>query len=82
MWSRIKHGLAAIDDVLATYARIFGVGFVNPVPRYATLIFVYGAIYSVALYTNKPLALVAIWMGYIGVLAIGRAWTQNVNTST
>ena len=77
VWSRIKHGLAAIDDVLATYARIFGVGFVNPIPRYATFIFVYGAIYSVALYTNKPLALVAIWMGYIGVLAIGRAWTQN-----
>ncbi len=77
VWSRIKHSLAAIDDVLATYARIFGVGFVDPIPRYAIFIAVYGVIYSVAIFTNKPLALVAIWMGYIGVLAIGRAWSQN-----
>ena len=71
-----------MDELLAGYARLFGVGFVDPLPRTAALISVYGLIYAIARVAPAPLALLAVIMGYIGVLAIGRAWTQNEKLRT
>jgi len=71
-----------MDELLAGYARLFGVGFVEPLPRTAALISVYGLIYAVALLAPAPMGLLAVLMGYIGVLAIGRAWTQNEKLRT
>ena len=79
---RVRQGLRTMDELLAGYARLFGVGFVDPLPRTAALISVYGLIYAIARVAPAPLALLAVIMGYIGVLAIGRAWTQNEKLRT
>ena len=79
---RVRQGLRTMDELLAGYARLFGVGFVEPMPRTAALISVYGLIYAVARLAPAPLGLLAVLMGYIGVLAIGRAWTQNEKLRT
>ncbi len=79
---RVRQGLRTMDELLAGYARLFGVGFVEPLPRTAALISVYGLIYAVARLAPAPLGLLAVLMGYIGVLAIGRAWTQNEKLRT
>ena len=79
---RVRQVLRTMDELLAGYARLFGVGFVEPLPRTAALISVYGLIYAVALLAPAPMGLLAVLMGYIGVLAIGRAWTQNEKLRT
>ena len=42
---RVRQVLRTMDELLAGYARLFGVGFVEPLPRTAALISVYGLIY-------------------------------------
>ncbi len=74
---RVKHFFHTLDEFLASYAKIFGVSIVNPVPRHFLFISVYSVIYFIAIYAATILGFVVLWIGYIGVLAVGRAWAQN-----
>ncbi len=70
------------DEFLANYAKLFGVGIVNPIPRYTIFVVAYGAIYASAIFAPLVFGFVALWVGYVGVLAIGRAWAQNEGLRT
>ena len=74
---KLKHYFSTIDESLAHFAKMFGVGIVNPIPRHALFLTVYGVIYASAIFAPLMIGFVSLWLGYIGVLAIGRAWAQN-----
>ena len=65
-------GSAARLSGHAPFARI-----AEPRKRYAILLITYTAIYAVAALPIPVLPLVALAIGYIGVLAVGRAWVWN-----
>ena len=72
----------SIDEFLSNYAKLFGVGIVNPLPRHAIFVLAYGIIYTSAIFAPNIIGFVALWIGYVGVLAIGRAWAQNESLRT
>lgn len=74
---RVKHFFHTLDEFLASYAKIFGVSIVNPILRHFLFISVYSIIYFIAIYAPTIFGFVVLWVGYIGVLAVGRAWAQN-----
>jgi HEAT repeat protein len=77
---RVKHFFLTLDEYLASYGRVFGVGIVNPILRHALFLTVYGVIYGLTIFGPPMVGFVALWIGYIGVLAVGRAWAQNEST--
>lgn len=72
----------SIDEFLSNYAKLFGVGIVNPLPRHTIFFLAYGIIYISAIFAPLIIGFVALWIGYVGVLAIGRAWAQNEGLRT
>jgi hypothetical protein len=76
-WSILKRLLLAVDSALVAFARPFGVNFLNPWARYGLFAGLYAAIYAVALLPLPALSLMALTVGYLGVLAVGRAWVRN-----
>ncbi|MDP7312918.1 MAG: HEAT repeat domain-containing protein [Candidatus Thalassarchaeaceae archaeon] len=74
---KVIHFFHSVDEFLANFAKLFGVGIVNPIPRHTLFFIVYGVIYASAIFAPLMVGFVALWVGYIGVLAIGRAWAQN-----
>src|SRR5262249_23078034 len=54
----------------------------EPLPRYALMLGMFAAIYLVGAFVVHPLALVDLGFGYVGVLAIGRAWVLNEKERT
>ncbi len=74
---KLIHFFHSIDEFLSNFAKLFGVGIVNPISRHALFFIVYGGIYAAAIFAPLMVGFVALWVGYIGVLAIGRAWAQN-----
>src|SRR5438270_37283 len=77
-WQGIRTLLGGLDDCLVYLAIPFGVRVADPVRRYAILLGVYAAIYLFALVPIPGLPLIALAAGYVGVLAVGRAWVVNV----
>ena len=82
LMERIKQFFRTLDEFLANYAKLFGVGIVKSAPRNILFLSVYGLIYLCAIFANHTLGFIALWFGYIGVLAIGRAWAQNEGLRT
>src|SRR5438270_2651442 len=76
-WQGIRTLLGGLDDCLVYLATPFGVRVANPVKRYAILLGVYAAFYLLALLPVPGLPLVVLAAGYVGVLAVGRAWVVN-----
>jgi hypothetical protein len=69
--------LGGLDRGLVFLARPFGVLVASPLRRYAILLGDYTLIYLLALLPLPILPLLALAVGYVGVLAIGRAWVLN-----
>src|SRR5437868_5753162 len=69
--------LAAVDHALVRAAVPFGIGIVNPLRRYAVLLGVYAAVYLLGALPVPVLPLLALGFGYVGVIAVGRAWVLN-----
>jgi hypothetical protein len=76
-WRLIQKAFGTLDRGLVAAARPFGVDVVNPWKRYGVLLGVYAVIYLVALLPVPWLPLAALAFGYIGILAVGRAWVLN-----
>jgi HEAT repeat protein len=80
-WRALSANLGALDRGLVWFANPFGANVRSPVRRYGTLLGLYAAIYVLATALGAwrvpllPLALLGV--GYVGVLAVGRAWVKN-----
>src|SRR4051812_2281349 len=76
-WRGIRALLGGLDDGLVYLATPFGVRVATPVKRYAVLLGVSAAISLLALLPVPGLPLAVLAAGYVGVLAVGRAWVVN-----
>ena len=71
-----------IDETLARFSRLFGTGLHDPVRQHACLLLAFGAIHVAALMTDPRIAWILLWLGYVGVLGVGRAWVANEKLRT
>jgi hypothetical protein len=74
--------LGALDDGLCWLAVPFGVRIANPARRYALMLGLFAVIYVVGSLPMRYLSLIVLGLGYVGVLAIGRAWVRNEKERT
>jgi hypothetical protein len=71
-----------LDRGFAWLAVPFGVRVRDPVGRYALLLGLYAALFVLGAMPTPALSLSALAVGYLGVLAIGRAWVLNEKERT
>jgi hypothetical protein len=76
-WLGVQRLFEALDRGLVFLATPFGVRVRNPWRRTAILLGDYLVIYLLALLPVPVLPLTALAFGYVGVLAVGRAWVLN-----
>ena len=93
LWSRILHSLTrawhfvvlclhALDRWLVWFSQLFGVNLPDPHKRFGVFLGIYAVIYIVGFLPIAWLPLFALTIGYIGILAIGRAWVVNEKERT
>jgi hypothetical protein len=75
--SAIVSFFQALDRAFASLAIPFGVHITDPRKRFAVLQGVFLVIYILGLLPIPWVPLIALGYGYVGVLAIGRAWSVN-----
>jgi hypothetical protein len=73
----LGRGFSALDRGFAWLAVPFGVQLRDPARRYGVFLGLFGLIVLVGALPLGWLSLAALIFGYIGVLAIGRAWVRN-----
>jgi hypothetical protein len=74
--------LGGLNQALVWYARPFGVHIKDRYQRFALMQGIFLVIYVVGALPYPVVPLVALALGYIGVLAIGRAWVLNEKQRT
>lgn len=72
----------ALDDALCWLAVPFGVRIADPVRRFAVLLGMFAVIVVLGSLPIHYLPLAGLGFGYVGVLAIGRAWVRNEKQRT
>src|SRR6266545_7475909 len=82
LWKILSGLLAALDQGFVWLAAPFGVHVRDPRRRYAILLGVFAIIYVLGLLPVSWLPLIALGFGYVGVIAIGRAWVVNEKKRT
>src|SRR5215470_198909 len=82
IWRSISSLFSALDHAFSWFAVPFGVRIANPRVRYPILLGVFALIYFLGSLHIQLLPLVALGFGYVGVLAIGRAWVLNEKERT
>jgi hypothetical protein len=82
LWRGVQAVFAGLDTVFSWFAIPFGVRISDPGRRFAVLLGVYAVIYVMGALPLSILPLVALGFGYLGVLAIGRAWVLNEKQRT
>src|SRR5262245_37334053 len=81
VWA-IGRACSALDHAFAALAIPFGVQVRDPRLRYTILLGLFALIYLVGALPIQGVPLVALGFGYVGVLAIGRAWVMNEKERT
>ena len=74
--------LIGLDRTMVYVATPFGVHIKGSRQRYAVLLGIYAVIFIVGFMPIPVVPLVALTIGYIGVLAVGRAWVLNEKERT
>jgi|GEM_PF-468539 hypothetical protein len=74
--------LRLIDQSLVRFSRVFGTGVTSPVPQQVMLLTAFAVIHISAFLVDARIAWILLWMGYFGVLAVGRAWVANEKQRT
>jgi hypothetical protein len=82
LWNKIRDGFDGLDRAFTLLAVPFGVGIADPARRYTVLLGVFAVIYVLGELSIRWLPLAALGFGYVGVLAIGRAWVRNEKERT
>ncbi len=74
--------LRRLDLALVQFSRMFGTGISNPLLQHVVLLSVFSVIQATAFFTSSEIAWVALWVGYVGVISVGRAWVNNEKLRT
>ncbi|MBI1915946.1 MAG: HEAT repeat domain-containing protein [Planctomycetes bacterium] len=82
VWLGVGRVFAALDHAFASLAIPFGAQVRDPRVRYAILLCLFAVISVVGALPIHGVPLVALAFGYVGVLAIGRAWVLNEKERT
>ena len=81
-WEAVSAACSALDHGFAWLAVPFGVRVRDPWWRYGRLLGLYAAIFLLGALPVRDVSLTALAIGYVGVLAIGRAWVLNEKART
>ena len=73
---------AKVDEMLVRFSRIFGTEIQNTQYQHGWLLFTFGIIHAGAFFLTSILAWFMLWLGFFGVLAVGRAWVANEKLRT
>src|SRR5438067_378860 len=82
LWRLVAGVLGALDRGFGWLAVPFGSRVRDPVRRYAMLLGLFAVLFGLGTLPFPLLALPALVAGYVGVLAIGRAWVLNEEERT
>jgi HEAT repeat protein len=66
-----------LDTWLARFADLFGVRIADPLKRFLTFQGIFLGIYLIGALPLPVVPLLALGLGYVGVMAVGRAWVHN-----
>ena len=77
-----RHVLGKVDEMLVRFSRLFGTGIHSAFTQYTVLLFTFGIIHAIAFYLTSLLAWIVLWLGFLGVLGVGRAWVANEKLRT
>jgi hypothetical protein len=81
-WGLQRDVLSKLDEMLVRFSRLFGTGILQPHLQTATLLVAFAMIHSATFYTTAEIAWVLLWLGYLGVIGVGRAWVSNEKQRT
>jgi hypothetical protein len=82
LWGILSGLFAGLDTAFSWFAVPFGVRIRQPQRRYALLLGTFAFLYVLGSLPLHLLPLLALLFGYVGVLAIGRAWVLNEKERT
>ena len=71
-----------IDDMFVRFSRLFGTSIQSPIVQHSALLFSFGFIHIVTFYTTSWLGWMLLWIGFLGVIGVGRAWVSNEKQRT
>ncbi len=71
-----------IEELLVRFSRLFGTGIQATHYQLGLLVFSFGIIHATAFYLTSSLAWIMLWLGFIGVIGVGRAWVTNEKLRT
>jgi hypothetical protein len=74
--------LKRLDAALVRFSRIFGTSIQHTITRHVVLLVSFIGIYTLALLANSQIAWILLWLGYVGVISVGRAWVSNEKLRT
>lgn len=82
LWAGLSWLCASIDYAFSCLAVPFGVRIRDPKKRYPVLLGVFALLFAIGTLHIQLVPLIALGAGYVGVLAIGRAWVSNEKERT
>ncbi len=82
LWAGLARLFGGVDEALQWLAVPFGVHVSSPRRRYAILLGLFAGAFLLGSLPVPVVPLVALGIGYLGVLAIGRAWVRNEQRRT
>jgi HEAT repeat protein len=81
-WQYLKAVFLYLDRFLVWFAAPLGVNLLKPEKQYVRFLAIYALIFLLGLLSIPVLSLIGLFFGYIGVIAVGRAWVKNENNRT
>ena len=74
--------LGKVDEMLVRFSRFFGTGIHSAFSQHTALLFSFAIIHAIAFYLTSIFAWIVLWLGFLGVLGVGRAWVANEKLRT
>lgn len=76
------HVIGKVDEMLVRFSRFFGTGIHSALSQHTALLFSFAIIHAIAFYLTSIFAWIVLWLGFLGVLGVGRAWVANEKLRT
>ena len=77
-----RNVFSKIEEILVRFSRFFGTGIQAPHYQLGLLLFSFAIIHAAAFFLTSFLAWIVLWLGFIAVLGVGRAWVTNEKLRT
>ena len=77
-----RNVFSKVEEILVRFSRLFGTGIQAPHYQLGSLLFSFAIIHAAAFFLTSFLAWIVLWLGFIGVLGVGRAWVTNEKLRT